>query len=63
MSDRTEYFRHYMRQYRDRLRAQMGITINPGRGRPRMTERVSHPAPQIMEAPGWPTKQQLMARR
>ncbi len=63
MTDRTEYFRFYMRAYRKRQRELLGITVDPKRGRPRLTERVEHPAPQIAAAPGWPTREQLMGRR
>jgi hypothetical protein len=63
MTDRTLYYREYMRAYRKRQREALGIATNPKLGRPRLTERVERPAPPIMAKPGWPTREQLMGRR
>jgi hypothetical protein len=61
--ERRDYFRNYMREYRKRERERLGLEINPKLGRPPMKAKVHRPAPEIHAAPGWPTKQQLMAGR
>lgn len=62
MSKNRDYMREYMRKYREMLAAREGRQINPKRGRPRI-EAKRYSVPEIYRAPGWPTKEQLMAGR
>jgi hypothetical protein len=63
MSDDPVYMKDYMRLYRERKAAAEGRVLRKYRGRPRKELPAKKMPPEICNAPGWPTKDQLMARR